>query len=51
VRTPAELIAFATRMFDDPAARSAYGERARMTVEQNRGAAARTAQCIIELLA
>jgi 3-deoxy-D-manno-octulosonic-acid transferase len=51
VHTPAQLIAFATRMFDDPAARSAYGERARMTVEQNRGAAARTAQCIIELLA
>jgi 3-deoxy-D-manno-octulosonic-acid transferase len=51
VRSPAELIAFASRMFDDPAARSAYGERARKTVEQNRGAAARTAQCIIELLA
>ncbi|MDQ6801269.1 MAG: 3-deoxy-D-manno-octulosonic acid transferase [Acidobacteriota bacterium] len=51
VRTPAELIAFATRMFDDPTARAAYGDRARKTVEQNRGAAARTAECIVELLA
>ncbi|HEY8182598.1 MAG TPA: glycosyltransferase, partial [Thermoanaerobaculia bacterium] len=51
VRSPAELIAFATRMFDDPTARAAYGERARKTVEQNRGAAARTAQHIVELLA
>jgi 3-deoxy-D-manno-octulosonic-acid transferase len=50
VRSPAELIAFATRMFDDPTARAAYGERARKTVEQNRGAAARTAQRIVELL-
>jgi 3-deoxy-D-manno-octulosonic-acid transferase len=50
VRSPAELIAFATRMFDDPTARAAYGERARRTVEQNRGAAARTAQRIVELL-
>jgi 3-deoxy-D-manno-octulosonic-acid transferase len=38
-------------MFDDEAARFAYGERARKVVEQNRGAAARTAQRIIELLA
>jgi 3-deoxy-D-manno-octulosonic-acid transferase len=51
VRTPAELFAFAARMFDDEAARFAYGERARKTVEQNRGAAARTAERIIELLA
>jgi 3-deoxy-D-manno-octulosonic-acid transferase len=51
VRSPAELIAFATRMFDDPTARAAYGDRARATVEQNRGAAARTAQRIVELLA
>jgi 3-deoxy-D-manno-octulosonic-acid transferase len=51
VRSPAELIAFATRMFDDPTARAAYGERARKTVEQNRGAAARTAERIVELLA
>ena len=51
VRSPEELIAFATRMFDDPAARRAYGERARNTVDQNRGAAARTAERIVELLA
>jgi 3-deoxy-D-manno-octulosonic-acid transferase len=51
VRSPAELVAFATRMFDDPTARTAYGERARKTVEQNRGAAARTAERIVELLA
>jgi 3-deoxy-D-manno-octulosonic-acid transferase len=51
VNSPAELMAFATRMFDDQAARHAYGERARLTVEQNRGAAARTAEHIVELLA
>ena len=51
VHTPAELFAFAARMFDDEAARRAYGDRARKTVEQNRGAAARTAARIIELLA
>jgi 3-deoxy-D-manno-octulosonic-acid transferase len=51
VRSPAELIAFAARMIDDPAARAAYGDRARKTVEQNRGAAARTAERIVELLA
>ena len=51
VRSAADLMAFATRMFNDPAARAAYGERARKTVEQNRGAAARTAETIIELLA
>lgn len=51
IRSVPELIAFATRMFDDEEARRAYGERARKTVEQNRGAAARTAEHIIELLA
>ena len=51
VRSPEELIAFAARMIDDPAARAAYGDRARKTVEQNRGAAARTAERIVELLA
>ena len=51
VRTPAELIAFATRMFVDSTARTAYADRARKTVEQNRGAAARTAERIVELLA
>ncbi len=51
VRSAAELIAFATQMFEDDAARAAYGDRARRTVEQNRGAAARTAERIVELLA
>jgi 3-deoxy-D-manno-octulosonic-acid transferase len=51
VRSASDLIAFATRMFDDPTARAAYGDRARKTVEQNRGAAARTAERMIELLA
>ncbi len=51
VRSAAELMAFARRMIDDPRARRSYGERARQTVEQNRGAAARTAAHIVELLA
>ena len=51
VRTAEELTEFARRMFDDQAARRAYGERARRTVEENRGAAGRTAQRILELLA
>ena len=51
VHSPGQVMAFAARMFDDEAARLAYGERARTVVEQNRGAAARTAQRIIELLA
>jgi 3-deoxy-D-manno-octulosonic-acid transferase len=51
VRTAEELTEFARRMFDDEAARRSYGERARRTVEENRGAAGRTAQRILELLA
>src|SRR5438067_3240775 len=51
VHSAADLIGFAWRMIDDPAARRDYGERARKTVEQNRGAAARTAERIVELLA
>jgi 3-deoxy-D-manno-octulosonic-acid transferase len=51
VQSATDLIAFATRMFDDAAVRAAYGDRARRTVEQNRGAAARTAERIVELLA
>jgi hypothetical protein len=38
-------------MFDDDAARAEAGEKARRTVEQNRGAAERTASRIIEMLA
>jgi 3-deoxy-D-manno-octulosonic-acid transferase len=45
------VMAFAERMFDDEAAQRAMSQRARKTVEQNRGAAARTAARIIELLA
>ena len=51
VKSPDELYAFASRMLDDEFARRAYGDRARAVVEQNRGAAGRTAQRIIELLA
>ncbi|MEA2237734.1 MAG: 3-deoxy-D-manno-octulosonic-acid transferase [Thermoanaerobaculia bacterium] len=46
-----DVFAFAGRMFDDDAERHSVGERARRTVGQNRGAAARTASAIIELLA
>lgn len=46
-----DVLAFAGRMFDDDAARRAVSERARRTVEQNRGAAARTASRIVELMA
>jgi 3-deoxy-D-manno-octulosonic-acid transferase len=51
VRSPEALVEFAQRMFDDPAARREFGERARRTVEENRGAATRTAERIVELLA
>lgn len=50
-RSAAAVFAFAGRMFDDVTAQHATSERARRTVEQNRGAAARTASRIIELLA
>lgn len=46
-----EVMAFAERMFDDDIAQRAMSEGARRTVEQNRGAAARTAARIVELLA
>jgi 3-deoxy-D-manno-octulosonic-acid transferase len=46
-----DVMAFAQRMNIDAAARIAIASRARQTVEQNRGAAARTAQRILELLA
>lgn len=50
-RSAADVFSFAARMFDDPGAQRAMSERARRTVEQNRGAAARTASRIVELLA
>ncbi|HEY0157200.1 MAG TPA: 3-deoxy-D-manno-octulosonic acid transferase [Thermoanaerobaculia bacterium] len=51
VRTAAEAIDFAGAMFDNAAMQRAWGERARNTVLQNRGASERTAQRIVELLA
>jgi 3-deoxy-D-manno-octulosonic-acid transferase len=51
VRSGAEMFAFASRMFGDASAQRDVSERARRTVEQNRGAAARTAARILELLA
>jgi len=51
VRSASDLMAFARRMFHDEAARRGYAERALRTVEQNRGAAARTAERIVELMA
>src|SRR5438105_2069563 len=51
VRSPEALVEFAQRMFDDRTARQELGDRARRTVERNRGAAMRTAERIVELLA
>ncbi len=50
-RTAGDVLAFAERMFDDDVARAEAGAKARRTVERNRGAAARTASRIIEMLA
>lgn len=50
VSSAAEAIDFAGAMFDNVAERNAWGERARATVEQNRGASFRTAARIVELL-
>ncbi len=47
----AEVFAFAARMFGDEAEQKSMSGRARVTVEQNRGAALRTATRIVELLA
>jgi len=51
VRNAQEVAAFFRRMIDDAEARRAMGERGRRTVEENRGAAERTARRIVELLA
>jgi 3-deoxy-D-manno-octulosonic-acid transferase len=51
VSTAEEAIAFARGMFEDEGRQRAWGERARQTVLQNRGAAERTARRIVELLA
>jgi 3-deoxy-D-manno-octulosonic-acid transferase len=50
VKSAAEAVAFAARMIDDRELRQAWGERARATVLQNRGASALTARRIVELL-
>ncbi|MDQ3281586.1 MAG: 3-deoxy-D-manno-octulosonic acid transferase [Acidobacteriota bacterium] len=51
VKNAAEAIDFAGAMFDNAALRNAWGDRARQTVLQNRGASKRTAARIVELLA
>jgi 3-deoxy-D-manno-octulosonic-acid transferase len=51
VSSAAEVMAFAARMFEDEATQRTWGNRARNTVLQNRGASQRTAQHILELLA
>jgi 3-deoxy-D-manno-octulosonic-acid transferase len=50
-KSAADVFDFASRMFENEAAQRDMSERARETVEQNRGAAARTAARILELLA
>ena len=50
VRSAAEVIGFAERMFDDENLRRERGEQARQTVEASRGASERTARAIVELL-
>ena len=50
-RDAAGVFTFAAGMLDDEGARRAMSDRARKTVEQNRGAAARTGSRIVELLA
>ena len=51
VRDAAEVIDFAGSMLDNTNLRNQWGERARNTVLQNRGASERTAKRIVELLA
>jgi 3-deoxy-D-manno-octulosonic-acid transferase len=50
-RDAAEVIEFAGAMLDNTNLRNQWGERARQTVLQNRGASERTARRIVELLA
>jgi 3-deoxy-D-manno-octulosonic-acid transferase len=50
-KSAAEVFDFASRMFEDDATQRGTSGRARATVEQNRGASARTAARILELLA
>lgn len=50
VQSASDVAAFFRRMIDDDGARALIGENARRTVAENRGAAERTARCIVELL-
>jgi 3-deoxy-D-manno-octulosonic-acid transferase len=50
VRTAADVFALTERLLDDATDRESMGGRARKTVEQNRGASARTAQRIVGIL-
>lgn len=50
VRSAGEVFSLAERLLDDDTSRSEMGRRALATVEQNRGASARTAQRIVEML-
>jgi 3-deoxy-D-manno-octulosonic-acid transferase len=50
VKSAAEAIDFAGRMFEDETLHAAWSGRARNTVLQNRGASAHTARRIVELL-
>jgi 3-deoxy-D-manno-octulosonic-acid transferase len=51
VTDAADALDFAGAMFDNTALRNEWGERARATVQQNRGASERTARRIVDLLA
>lgn len=51
VRTASDVAEFAARMIEQPELQRAWGERARTTVLQNRGASERTARRIVEMLA
>jgi 3-deoxy-D-manno-octulosonic-acid transferase len=51
VKTPSEVGEFMARMIEQPELQREWGERARQTVLQNRGASERTARRIVELLA
>jgi 3-deoxy-D-manno-octulosonic-acid transferase len=51
VQTAASAVEFMSRMIEQPELQRAWGERARTTVLQNRGASERTARRIVEMLA
>ena len=51
VESAAAVVEFMSRMIEQPELQRAWGERARTTVLQNRGASERTARRIVEMLA